>query len=75
MEPRLVKTDIGIGDDGKTYTTHSYKQRRRQGEQCVEEPLISLILTDEGEELHCESEDPLVFWNPKTRTKIRCYQS
>ncbi len=74
MEPRLAMTVTGIGDDGNTYTIQGYKRMRRQGNEWVEEALVSLIQTDDGEELHCGSEDPLVFWNPKTRMKIRCDQ-
>ena len=72
MEPRLAMTVSGIGDDGNQYAIHGYKQMRRQGDEWVEERLVSIIQTAEGEELHCESEAPLVFWNPKTGMKIRC---
>lgn len=72
MEPRLAMTVFGIGDDGNRYTIHGYKQMRRQGSEWVEEELVSIVRTAEGEELHCESEVPLVFWNPMTGIKIRC---
>ena len=75
MEPRLAMTVTGIGDDGNAYTIHGYKQMRRQGDRWIEERLVSLIQTDAGEELHCESEIPLVFWNPKTGMKIRSHDS
>ena len=75
MKPRLAKTVTGIGDDGKSYTIRGYKQMRREGDGWIEEALISLIQTSEGEDLFCESEDPLVFWNPKTGMKIHCDQS
>lgn len=65
-------TVAGVGDDGKEYTIHGYKQMRRQGSSWVEEALVSIIETSDGEELHCESESPLVFWNPRTGMKIRC---
>jgi hypothetical protein len=72
MNPRLVMTVTGRGDDGKEYTIHGYKKMLQRNGQWVEESLISYMQTDEGEEVHCESENPLVFWNPKTRLKIRC---
>lgn len=75
MQPKLVQTITGIGDDGRTYTINAYKEMRRQGDQWVEEQLISIIKTDENEELYCESEEPLVFHNPKTNVRIRCDQS
>jgi hypothetical protein len=72
MEPRLAMTVTGTGDDGRGYTIHGYKRMLPHG---VEEALISITLTDKGEVVHCESENPLVFWNPKTGVKIRCPQT
>jgi hypothetical protein len=72
MEPRLAMTVTGTGDDGREYTIHGYKRMQRRGNEWVEEALISIMRTDGGEEVHCESENPLVFWNPRTRVKIRC---
>lgn len=46
-----------------------------RGREWVEEALISIMRTEEGEEVHCESESPLVFWNPRTGVKIRCPKS
>jgi hypothetical protein len=75
MQPRLVMTVTGIGDDGREYTIHGYKRMLQRGREWVEEPLISILRTDDGEEVHCQSENPLVFWNPRTMVKIRCQQS
>jgi hypothetical protein len=72
MDPRLVKTVTGIGDDGKQYTIHGYKSTRRQNGQLIESSLIDFMQTDEGEEVHCKSENPLVFWIPSTSVEIRC---
>ena len=72
MEPRLAMTVIGIGDDGKMYTIHGYKRMIQREGRWVEEALISIAVTDEGQVVHCESEDPLVFWTPGTGVRIRC---
>jgi hypothetical protein len=72
MEPRLAMTVTGIDDDGKKYTIRGYKRMIQREGHWVEEPLISIAVTDEGQEVHCESEDPLVFWIPGTGVKIRC---
>jgi hypothetical protein len=74
MEPRLAMTVTGSGDDGREYTIHGYKRMLRRDGEWVEEALISIMRTEEGEEVHCESESPLVFWNPRTGIKIRCPQ-
>ena len=72
MEPKLVMTVAGTGDDGREYTIHGYKQMRQQGGKWIEEALISITQTSDGELVHCESEDPLVFWVASTRMRIRC---
>lgn len=75
MEPRLAITLTGKGDDGPEYTIHGYKRMLQRGGEWIEEALISIMRTDEGEEVHCESENPLVFWMPRTGVKIQCAQS
>jgi hypothetical protein len=74
MEPRLAKTVTGTGDDGKTYTIHGFKRMLHRDGEWIEEALISILRTDEGDEVHCESENPLVFWNPRTGVRIHCSQ-
>jgi hypothetical protein len=64
LELRLVKTVIGTGDDGRTYTIHGYKSD--------DEALISVIQTDEGDEVWCSSENPLEFWIPSRSVAVRC---
>jgi hypothetical protein len=56
----------------KKYTIHGYKRMIQREGRWMEEPLISIAVTDEGQEVHCESEDPLVFWIPGAGVKIRC---
>jgi hypothetical protein len=68
-------TATGTGDDGREYTIHGYKRMLRRGREWVEEALISIMRTDDGEEVHCESENPLIFWMPSTGVKICCPQS
>jgi hypothetical protein len=75
MELRLAMTVTGTGDDGKEYTIHGYKRMLPRGREWIEEKLCSIMRTDEGEEVHCESEKPLVFWNPKNGVKIHCPQT
>ena len=75
MDPHPAKTVTGIGDDGKQYTIHGYKSTRHQNDQLVEAPLIDIMVTDEGEQVHCKSENPLVFWIPTTRVEIRCNET
>jgi hypothetical protein len=70
--PPPAKTITGIGSDGKQYTVHGYKSTRRQNGQLLESKLIGITKTDEGEEVHCKSENPLVFWIPSTGVEIRC---
>ncbi len=72
MEPKLAITVTGTGDNGREYTIHGYKQMRHQGGKWIEEALISITQTSDGELVHCESEDPLVFWVDSTGMKIRC---
>jgi hypothetical protein len=75
MDPRPAKTITGIGDDGKQYTIHGYKSTRRQNGQLVEASLIDIMQTNEGEEVRCKSENPLVFWIPSTGVEIRCNET
>ena len=72
MEPRLAWTVTGVGDDGNEYTIHGYRQMKQLAGKWMEEKLVSIILTEDGDELYCESEKPLVFWDPRTGMKIRC---
>jgi len=72
MQPQLAMTVTGIGDDGKMYTIHGYKRMIQREGHWVEEALISIAVTDEGQEVYCESENPLVFWIPGTDIKISC---
>jgi hypothetical protein len=72
MEPKLAMTVTGVGDDGSEYTIHGYKQMRHQNGRWIEEALISIMETSDGELVHCESENPLVFWVHSTGMKIRC---
>lgn len=72
MEPRLALTATGVGDDGRDYTIHGYKTSRLVDGRWVEEALCSFMQTSDGEEVHCESEKPLVFWVASTGMKIRC---
>ena len=65
-------TVTGMGDDGKEYTIHGYKKLEYRNGHWVEEALISHTETSDGEQVHCESELPLVSWNPKTMLRIRC---
>ena len=51
------------------------KRMLPRAREWVEEALISIMRTQEGEEVHCESENPLVFWMPRTGVNIRCPQS
>jgi hypothetical protein len=74
MEPRLAMTVTGTGSDGREYTIHGYKRMLPRGDEWVEEALISIMRTEEGEEVHCKSENPLTFWMPRTGVKIRCRQ-
>jgi hypothetical protein len=72
MEPKLAMTVTGVGDDGREYTIQGFKKMRQQDGRWIEEALISITLTSDGELVHCESEKPLVFWVASTGMKIRC---
>ncbi len=74
MEPRLAMTVTATGDDGREYSVHGYKRMLPRGREWVEEALISIMRTDHGDEVDCESENPLVFWLPSTGVRLRCPQ-
>lgn len=73
MGRRLDKTAIGMGDDGKQYTIHSYIHKVDKAPGVWEEEALSDdIETDEGERVTCNSEEPLVFTIDSTGVVVRC---
>jgi hypothetical protein len=72
VEPRLVMTVAGKGDDGCEYVIQGYKKRQKASYgRIVEESSVSIIRTSDGVELLCVSEDPLEFLVPSTGVRIR----
>ena len=72
MEPRLVLTVSGTGDDGRRYIIRGYKKRHKASDgQIMEEAGVSIVQTNDGVELWCTREAPLEFLIPSTGVKIR----
>jgi hypothetical protein len=61
-QPVLAETHHLIGDDGKPYTVHGYKDcHRGPTGEWIEDDVVSILLTDKGQRVECMQENPLTF--------------